>query len=633
MSEVKKKTKMKGCQENPRHIFPDNFVTSIASFRETDTDNPEYKISCFNEDDNFYKQYEISLTSKMLCKYDCKKCNRSFMLSSIELVEGKWCICCAYVKGQEQKLKGACGCTEEHKGECKRKEETKVVIVEDNKEEQIENYPIKTKEELKEEKFHKYPQTFENSFASFEDPKDPKGPKYKVSCYRIDNKYKAEEIRKGSSNICGFDCSCGHTFYMRISHITNLKRLSWCPYCGGSQLCNNPLCQMCKNNSIMSNEMFKFWDESNEENPQLLFISERNKKGKFKCLDGVCHHISELCIDYVMKGNKPRCSYCNNRILCKEEKNCEICLDKSFSRKFPEQAKSWDNEVNELKATEAFNGDDSEFGFKCIVCNHRFRKHLSKIKSTNRWCEYCSGRTLCGDINCIDCFNKSFAKSPKAKYWHGDNDKQPHMVHLHSGYYKAKFTCEKNHEFKATLGHVSDKKNPTWCPLCVHKTETMVYEFLREVYEYNVEFQAKFIWCKSQKNSNYYLEFDILLKSKNIIIEIDGPHHFNDSYRGKNHKEQVASDCYKMQRAMDNGFSIIRIEQNDVYINRINWKERIIKAINNIIEINEPCVVYIAHKDHFNIYINHRHEMEIYYIPLPHDDEFNDDEDEEIYEV
>jgi len=590
MSEPKKvKSKMKGCQENLHHIYSDNFATSLVSFRELNSNDPKYKIACFNEDDNFYKPYEINLISKMLCKYDCKKCNRSFMLNSIELVEGKWCICCAYVKGQE--LKGVCGCIEEHKGECK--EESKLLkkkninikteIKTEIKDEHIENYTTKTEKELKEEKFHRYPKTFEDSFASFEDKKDPKGSKYKVSCYSSNNKYKSTEITKGSSLYCDFDCSCGHTFNKRIDTITG-KSKSWCPYCIGSKLCGIPTCQMCKDNSIVVHKMFKFWHESNTLNPYLIFKHEKKTSAFFSCLDDICPHISEIPIAHVMYGTKTRCSYCLDCILCKEEENCSICLNKSFAYKFPEQTKSWDNNENEIKATEVFNGCDKHFNFKCIICKHKFKKQPSTIKARDVWCEYCSGRTLCGDIDCIDCFNKSFAKIPKAKYWHKDNNFQPHQVHLQSSR-KAKFECEKGHEFTTVLSYISRENEGTWCPLCVHKTEAMVYEFLIEIFGNDVLSEFKFIWCKSLTNNKYCLRFDILIKSKNILIEVD-----------------------------------------DVYRNRINWKEKILKAIKNIVKVNEPCVVYIAHKDHVNIYHKHRHEMEIYYTPLPNDYEFPDED-------
>ena len=64
-------------------------------------------------------------------------------------------------------------------------------------------------------------------------------------------------------------------------------------------------------------------------------------------------------------------------------------------------------------------------------------------------------------------------------------------------------------------------------------------------------------------------------------------------------KEKVKTDIYKMKCAINNGYSVIRLLQEDVYYNRQNWKQIL---IDNIKYYQEPIIIFI---DKNNIYINH----------------------------
>lgn len=123
----------------------------------------------------------------------------------------------------------------------------------------------------------------------------------------------------------------------------------------------------------------------------------------------------------------------------------------------------------------------------------------------------------------------------------------------------------------------------------------MIYEFLVEEYE-NVEIQSKFIWCKN-------LLFDFLLKKYKIIIELDGGQHFVDVPHWNSIATEVQqNDRYKMQRALDNDYTMIRIYQPDVLHNKIDWKFQ----LRLVIEAHKRdmyCLSYIA--SDMSIYDNH----------------------------
>ena len=77
--------------------------------------------------------------------------------------------------------------------------------------------------------------------------------------------------------------------------------------------------------------------------------------------------------------------------------------------------------------------------------------------------KYCGKKNyLCRNIDCKICFNKSFGKSDKAKYWSDKNVLQPHEVFI-SCNKKFFFNCECGHEFYKTPNSI-DKNE--WCGFC-----------------------------------------------------------------------------------------------------------------------------------------------------------------------
>jgi hypothetical protein len=57
----------------------------------------------------------------------------------------------------------------------------------------------------------------------------------------------------------------------------------------------------------------------------------------------------------------------------------------------------------------------------------------------------------------------------------------------------------------------------------------------------------------------------------------------------------VQRDVFKMQRALENGMSVVRISQRDVYDNRINWKKLLQRTLAS--RPDAPTVVYHARDD------------------------------------
>lgn len=71
------------------------------------------------------------------------------------------------------------------------------------------------------------------------------------------------------------------------------------------------------------------------------------------------------------------------------------------------------------------------------------------------------------------------------------------------------------------------------------------------------------------------------------------------SQNGKPPEHNKTRDIYKMKCANDNGFSVIRILQNDVYYNKYDWLNELICNINNIIHDNIVQNIYMCKSNEY----------------------------------
>lgn len=130
------------------------------------------------------------------------------------------------------------------------------------------------------------------------------------------------------------------------------------------------------------------------------------------------------------------------------------------------------------------------------------------------------------------------------------------------------------------------------CNMCKNKTEKIVSEFLESKYT-NIISQPKFEWCKNKT----FLPFDFLLDNEKVIIEVDGGQHFKQVSNWKSPEETQKGDLFKMKCALEHGYHIIRIFQEDIFNNTIDWKFLITQAIDNlniVVGARKPRVIYIS---------------------------------------
>jgi very-short-patch-repair endonuclease len=207
--------------------------------------------------------------------------------------------------------------------------------------------------------------------------------------------------------------------------------------------------------SFASHEKAKYWSKKNT-----LKSSEvskgSDKKFYFDC--DKCNHEFLIQLNIVSRGGW--CNLCSNRVLCDDE-NCIQCFEKSFASN--EKSKYWSSK-NNILPRQVFKSAGNKYIFNCDKCNHEFSSSLDKIK-IGRWCPYCCNpqKKLCGNKDCLDCHNKSFASHEKSKYWSNKNELKPEFV-LKNGDKRIWFNCDVcQHDFEKQIKYVS---KDGWCPYC-----------------------------------------------------------------------------------------------------------------------------------------------------------------------
>ncbi len=107
--------------------------------------------------------------------------------------------------------------------------------------------------------------------------------------------------------------------------------------------------------------------------------------------------------------------------------------------------------------------------------------------------------------------------------------------------------------------------------------EAILNEFLTSKYK-NVIWNYRSDWCKNPE-TNKTLPFDFYLPDNKIMIELDGSQHFEKVSNWGNSEDIRKSDIYKMRMANENGYSVIRLFWEDVFLNKNNWKSKLKEAI------------------------------------------------------
>jgi very-short-patch-repair endonuclease len=160
---------------------------------------------------------------------------------------------------------------------------------------------------------------------------------------------------------------------------------------------------------------------------------------------------------------------------------------------------------------------------------------------------------------------------------------------------KIKIICKKHGEFMQTA---TQHLRGSGCPTCIHKTEAKLFENIVLKYPSLIR-QFKKEWCKRI----HCLPYDFCIPEYKIIIELDGGQHFIP-IKGWNTtpEEQFKNDKYKEECANQNGYSVIRLLQEDVFYDTYDWIQELCNAIEEIKTSEEITNIYLCKNDEYEHY-------------------------------
>jgi very-short-patch-repair endonuclease len=296
-----------------------------------------------------------------------------------------------------------------------------------------------------------------------------------------------------------------------------------------------------------------------------------------------CEHKFETSLLNINQQNS-FCPYCSKHCvtLCKDKK-CNQCFEKSFASH--EFSNFWDLEKNGgIKPRDIFKYCDKKYWFNCHKCSHKLHIMIKSITRNNHGCSYCSHQKLCEMTDCQRCFNNSFASVERSKHLHYKTINARTL--FKSTNKRFKFDCNLcNGVFETQLADIT---KGVWCPFCLNKTEQMLFDKLVLYYPL-LKRQYKRDWCKKIN----YLPFDFVIEYLKIIIELDGKQHFEQIGNWPSPEKTQENDLYKMKCANENGFSVIRILQKDVYYNKYDWLDELMKNI-EILKTETVINIYMS---------------------------------------
>lgn len=327
-----------------------------------------------------------------------------------------------------------------------------------------------------------------------------------------------------------------------------------------------------------------------------------NKKCIFNCPS--CMHSFTAQIFHVVNGRW--CPYCAHTKLC-TNLECNTCFQNSFAS-FNNKAPCGVIDKKDCLVSDTvdprliFLGSNKKYLFRCSLCAHTFKSIIYTVVE-GKWCPYCARKRLCGDVNCVSCFEHSFASyiektsCGKLKIECLVTRDTNHKMSVCPLVYRIPLKSNKKYMFTCPTCtntfnmRIYDVVYGKWCPHCNYKTQSLVYARLKTVYPDTI-CEWKPIWCSTPYlycklvdnvccivQSRMQYRFDFYIPSKNTIIELDGEQHFKQVSNWNSPLHNQIRDAYKSMKARRNGIRVIRIKRSFIKSNNANWEQYLFNTL------------------------------------------------------
>jgi len=274
---------------------------------------------------------------------------------------------------------------------------------------------------------------------------------------------------------------------------------------------------------------------------------------------------------------------------------CQLCYDdrrgesiRNDTQQFIERAIKIHGEKYNYSKSNYISMDDKI----TIICKiHGEFSQVAYSHITGQGCKKCGiiQRANSRKSNTVDFIEKAIKI-------HGDRYDYSKSNYIKSNT-KIIIICKTHGEF---LQQPNNHINPGYgCVLCQNKTEGKLNQILILKYPSLIT-QFKQDWCKSIRN----LPFDFCIPEYKIIIELDGRQHFQQVRNWSNPEEQQYNDKFKEKCANDNGYSVIRLLQEDVYNDTYDWFHELSEKIQLILNSNSIQNIYLCKNNEYTNYVN-----------------------------
>lgn len=318
---------------------------------------------------------------------------------------------------------------------------------------------------------------------------------------------------------------------------------------------------LCPHNNLEAKfpELKTKWDTTNEKK-MCEYLPNSGQKTRWICDLNPCGcHLYEAVISNIT-GQKPYgCPYCSGRRPCAHN-NLEV--------NFPQLKKEWSDD-NEKKMCEYTSNTNERVKWICDVnpCgDHIWMCQISdRTRKNTSGCPFCANQKACAHNN-LEVLCPHLKKE-----WSPDN--KPMNLYTKNSSIKVLWVClssYNNHKWITKISHRTGNRASS-CPHCKNKTEAKLFEHLTLNYDYEIEKPKKFEWCKNKK----CLPFDFCIEELKLIIELDGRQHFEQISNWDSPLLTQKTDKYKMKCANENGYSVIRLLQEDVWTDTNDWKNNL----------------------------------------------------------
>jgi very-short-patch-repair endonuclease len=384
-----------------------------------------------------------------------------------------------------------------------------------------------------------------------------------------------QDVGRGSAKkvwwLCSNKCAKGCIHEWKTAVEGRTKSGTGCPYC-----CK-PAKKICEHSSITHTDPHIAREWHPTKNGDLLashvsYFSDRKVWWLCpKVCAGGCVHEYECTIGNRHAGRG--CPWCSRK---------QICEHGSILHTHPERAKFWHPTKNaSIDIKTIAHGTHTEVWWLCPKkcpggCPHEWKETVKNYIHNNNECSWCSipSKKVCEHISVASLYPALMDE------WHATKNEgiNPKMLKPCTHTY-INWICKKDpkHEWRAILSSRARKCMPTGCPLCVYKTEMKVYDFLINYYPSLIK-EFRMDSCKLK----FHLPFDFCIPELMVLIEVDGGQHFRQVRNWGDPQNAMKRDIFKMRKAKEAGYKVIRIVQEDVYDNDEEWlRDHILPEIVN----------------------------------------------------